>query len=84
MKLLAKIREPWGVARILQLVIALFFAYEAVKSESWILLLLVAVILYQAVMNIQCLACGITGSCEVPEPKSIKVQQKVNDNQREG
>ena len=53
----------WSFVRVLRLVFAIMIAFQAIETESWWMLLLTAVLLYQVVKNVSCSG----GACEIPQ-----------------
>ncbi|WP_020604723.1 hypothetical protein [Spirosoma spitsbergense] len=62
------LRQPWGLIRILRLVIGSIVIYQSVGEQQPILGLLGAFFVIQALMNT---GCGATG-CQIPRSTSKK------------
>ncbi|MCF8275382.1 MAG: hypothetical protein K9J17_01505 [Flavobacteriales bacterium] len=70
MRLLNKLKEPWGFMRMLRLALGLFTMIDAVQHLNWLLMAVSAVLLYQGVMNVSCVPCQVAGNCAVPEKQA--------------
>ena len=55
----------WSFIRILRLVIVVFVTFQAIETQTWWMLLLSAVLLYQVIVNMSCRPCQ-TGGCDLP------------------
>lgn len=62
--------KDWGFARIIRLVMGLFFGVSAIIDKDYFVMLIAGVLLYQAIANT---GCGFTkggSSCGIDPPKS--------------
>lgn len=70
---LSKIKQPWGLMRILRLAIALIIGIDAWHSQSWGLMFFAAIFLYQSLFNAGCSTCRTPAKPDHNQPSTIEV-----------
>lgn len=72
-----RIKQPWGSIRLLRMAIALILIYDGWKGETWWVLALGAVLVYQAVMNTGCGPCMASEGCKTSASASDTDSQDI-------
>ena len=62
--------KGWGFARILRLVLGLYFGISAVLEKDYFVLLIAGVLLYQAIANTGCGFTKGSNSCGIDPPET--------------
>ena len=81
MNVINKLKEPWSFYRYLRLAMSAFFGYKAITDANWLFGVFSLILLFQAVLNIKCLPCEVTGACDTTPKKAS--QKNMEDIQFE-
>ena len=71
--LIYRIKQPWGWMRILRLGVALIIGIDAWHSQSWGLMFVASLFLYQSIINAGCSTCPTPSTTDKRQAATVDV-----------